>query len=409
MKRLMMVLLAAVLVLSAAVAEENRYDGLGFYGEYDMWPVQRDGLWGFVDQHGKLILPCEWEEVGMVVNGRAPVCKDGKWGAIDRAGKLIVPCEWDYLSACEDGGYQVDRHDYAGALASDGTILIPCDHYYFVGPAIEGIRLISKDGNTWGLCTTEGEIITPCQWYSSGYFSEGLAYVLDDSHSYGYINTLGEVVIPCRYGHAEDFVSGSAVVRYKTGGYQLIDTSGNALCAEPWDEMETFTANDLIMVRKGDKYGFINRKGEVAIPLIYDRAQEFGDGLALVKLGEDVFWIDESGTKVLDRPEGYTSYPFQAGVVSMKNSEGMWGMMDKQGEFVMPCRWENILRYSFTVDRIACVNREGQRGFSNQEGTLLTGRLYPKGMISYGIDGDYLFLLENGVLSIWHADGTKIY
>lgn len=409
MKKMMSLLTALMLLFSFAVAEDHRYDNISFYGESGMWPVQRDGLWGFVDQHGELIIPCEWEVVGMVVNGRAPVCKDGKWGAIDRAGKLIVPCEWTMLFVHEDGGFIVNDDGYEGALAADGTLVIPCGQYDSVGTVIDGVRLV-RQGDKWGICSEDGTLMVDCQWENPGYFHNGLAYVSDLSGwCFGYVNEQGEMVIPCEYRQADDFVNGSAVVRCKTGGYQLIDTSGSALCAEPWDEMEIYTDNDLIMVRKNDQYGYINRQGEVAIPLNYDRAQAFGDGLALVKLGENAFWIDETGAKVLDRPEGYTSHPFQQGVAAIRSSEGRWGLMDKQGNFITSCQWENILRYAFTVNRIACVTRDGQEGFISKTGTLLTGRMYPEGTVAYGIDGDYLFLLENGVLSIWHADGTKVY
>lgn len=408
MKHIISLFAALMLLLSAALAENNRYDDLGLYGEYDMWPVQRDGLWGFVDQHGELILPCEWEEVGMVVDGRAPVQKNGLWGVIDRTGKQIVPCEWGGASVDFYGGLLVLDVGTYGAMNIEGEMLIPCGLYNAIGPAIDGVRHILKDAKA-GLCTTEGEIITPCQWQDTGYFSEGLAWVTDEHYAWGYINMAGEQVIPCQYGQANDFVSGSAVVRLRDGGYQLIDQRGNLLCQEPWDEMEYFTANDLIMVRKGDKYGFINRKGEVAIPLIYDRAQEFGDGLALVKLGEDTFWIDKSGEKALDRPEGYTSFPFRNGLAAIRNAEGFSGLMDKQGHFVTPCQWENHLTQAFAQDNIAVFSKAGQTCFLNMQSEMISGRMYELGTIKHGMDGDVLFLLENGVLSIWSSDGTKVY
>lgn len=96
-------------------------------------------------------------------------------------------------------------------------------------------------------------------------------------------------------------------------------------------------------------------------------------------------------------------------MAAIKNSEGQWGLLDKQGVFVSPCQWENILRYAFTVQGIACVTREGQVGFINKQGELISGRMYPAETISYGLDGDHLFLLENGLLSIWSADGTQVY
>ena len=51
MKRLLMVLLAAMMVFSAAMAEEdNHYDAIDYVGERGYVAVQRDGLWGIIDQ-----------------------------------------------------------------------------------------------------------------------------------------------------------------------------------------------------------------------------------------------------------------------------------------------------------------------------------------------------------------------
>lgn len=408
MKKLLCLALMMTALFSPAALAENGYNAISPYGERDMWPVQQNGLWGFVDGNGTLIRPCEWEDVGMVVNGLAPVQKDGKWGVIDRNGKLIVPCEWTMVFVYEDGGFVVNDNGLAGALAADGTVLIPCGQYGSVGPVIGGVRQV-RQGEAWGLCAGNGTLIVDCQWHSTGYFSEGLAWVDGQGgYRFGYVNGQGELVIPCVFSSASDFHSGSAAVRTDEG-WQLIDTAGNFLCAQAYDNMEQFPTKDLILVEKDGKSGYINRQGEVAIPLIYDRAQAFGDGLALVQLGDDIFWIDETGAKALDRPEGYTSFPFDGGVAAIKNSDGLWGLMDRQGNFVTPCQWENILRYAFTVNGFACVTREGQEGFINKQGDLISGRLYSQGTVSCGMDGDRLFLLEDGVLSIYAADGVKVY
>lgn len=408
MKRMFCLMLLLALLNACVLAEENRYDALNFYGERDMWPVRQDGGWGFVDADGVLILPCEWDDVGMVVGGRAPVCKDGKWGAIDRAGNIIVPCEWTMLFVYEDGGFVINDNGRSGALASDGSMLVPCGKFDSVGTVIDGARRIRK-GEKWGLCTEDGMVISDCQWNDTGYFSEDLAWVKDEKRLHGYVNWQGETVISCQYWHAEDFHDGSAVVQLSTGYYNLIDTSGRLLCTPAWTDMETFTDNALIMVRRGDKYGYINRRGEVVIPPVYDNAQAFGDGLALVKLGEDSFWIDETGKKALDRPEGYVSHPFRDGLVALKNAQELNGMMDKQGNFVIPCEWDNWLHYAFGMGEIDIVTKDGQIGFVNRQGELIAGGLRAREKVSYGLDGDRLFLLEDGVLSIYAADGTKVY
>lgn len=410
MKRMLSALLMLMMLLvPAALAEDNQYDKVGFYGEYDMCPVKRDGQWGFVDHTGELIIPCEWDEVGTVRDGRVSVQKDGKWGAIDRTGRLIVPCEWQYLVAEDDGGYtMVSFNGYRGALAADGSVLIPCDRYTYVGPVINGARSICRD-DMWGLCTEAGEIITPCQWRETGYFQEDLAWVKDEKRLYGYMNRAGEMVIPCQYRHAEDFRDGSAVVQLSTGYYNLIDADGRLLCTPAWTDMETFTDNDLLMVRRGDKCGYINRRGEVVIPLAYDKARSFHDGLALVKQGEEVFWIDETGARVVDRPAGCEAWPFYGDYVLLRNEDGLYGVMHRSGEMVIPCRWYDTLGYSFYGEEITNMRTETHHAFFNKQGELVTGLLHEHDKCTYAILGEYLFLVEDGALSIWHADGTQVY
>lgn len=410
MKKLLILLLVLpVLLCGCTKKETNHYDDIGVFGEYDMWPVQRDGKWGFIDHAGKLIIPCQWDGVGMVLDGRASVQKDGKWGAINREGSLIVPCEWQCLFPEVDGGYTVMSFSGCeGALAADGTVLIPCGKYTSVGPVINGARKISV-GELNGLCTATGEIITPCQWYETGYFCDGLAWVIGEARARGYINMQGELVIPCQYSNAEDFVNGSAVVRQMDGSYQLIDTNGRYLSETAWPDMETFSDNELLKVRRDGKFGFVNRRGEIVIPPQYDYAQEFGDGWALVQQGGEIFWIDGNGTRMLDRPEGYTSLPFSNGLAVVWNAEDLCGLMDKQGQLVLPCQWTTVRSSFFNLNEITTADMGDKLSFINKQGKVIGGEPREKDAFSYGIDGEYLFLLENGVLSIYSFDGTQVY
>lgn len=411
LKRILTALLALALLLLGGCAKTPSvcYDALGAFGEADMWPVAQNGKWGFVDGSGRLIVPCEWDGAADVRMGHASVCRDGKWGAIDRTGRVIVPCGWARLAPEVDGGFTVtDFNGLDGALAADGTVLIPCDRYTYVGPVINGARKICQD-DLWGLCTETGEVITPCQWYETGYFNEELAWVTGEAYAHGYINRQGEVVIPCQYSYAEDFIDGSAVVRFPNGNYQLINTEGSYLCENAWAEMETFSRNGLLRVRRDGKFGYINRRGEVVIPPRYDYGQEFSDGWALVQLNGEVFWIDETGARMLDRPEGTGAQPYQGGLTILRDAQGLYGLMDKQGRIVLPCGYEQIRRASVAADSLAILRSEGMTGFASAEGALIGGGMRPDDAFGYGYDGDRLFLLEDGVLSIYAADGKKLH
>ncbi len=54
-----------------------------------------NGKIGFVDETGKLVIPCQWYRAMDFENGIAWVAdaKD-KWGFIDKTGKIVSPCRW---------------------------------------------------------------------------------------------------------------------------------------------------------------------------------------------------------------------------------------------------------------------------------------------------------------------------
>lgn len=56
---------------------------------------EKTGLWGFVDQSGKTIIPCQWKKTIWFCKDLARVQDlSGKWGLIDKKGQIVIPCIW---------------------------------------------------------------------------------------------------------------------------------------------------------------------------------------------------------------------------------------------------------------------------------------------------------------------------
>ena len=58
-----------------------------------------------------------------------------------------------------------------------------------------------------------------------------------------------------------------------------------------YDEVRAFPEDGLARVKLDNKWGFINKTGEEVIPLQYDDADYFKDGVAKVKLGDEEFLL----------------------------------------------------------------------------------------------------------------------
>lgn len=64
---------------------------------------KKDGLWGFVDWDGTVLLEPVYEQARSFSNGLAAVCMHEKWGFIDEEFNLVMDCQW------EDAGYFTEK------------------------------------------------------------------------------------------------------------------------------------------------------------------------------------------------------------------------------------------------------------------------------------------------------------
>lgn len=66
-------------------------------------PVTRGRTAGYLDLHGKVVIPLLYDEAMPFSGGLAAVEKEGKWGYIDRDGKVIIPLKFDEAGEFSSG------------------------------------------------------------------------------------------------------------------------------------------------------------------------------------------------------------------------------------------------------------------------------------------------------------------
>ena len=270
--------------------------------------IFRDGLYGFIDEKGKEVVPARYERVSPFKDGLAEVRRDNNWGYIDARGKEVIACQ------------------YEGTWGFS-----------------EGLAAVKRD-DLWGYIDAKGKEVIACQYQKVEYFSEGLALVSDAQQSY-YIDKLGRKKITL--GDVADvrlssfylgewwllsgkerpnyfletrgcFSKGVAIIakRNKEGDAKcvLINKEGKALSAE-YDLMLPFMGDYARVARKLKKdngyeflnfsWGYINRRGEEVVPCRYLYAFPFSEGRALVaeRSGDDIQfkYINTKGDVVLPK------------------------------------------------------------------------------------------------------------
>lgn len=188
-------------------------------------PYEQNGMWGYTDRTGSIVIQPQWAVAGWYRGGTAAVCStDGQWGIIDENGEYLVPCRydsiWDQYSYYETTPFE-DSNSYIGGL-SDGFYII--------------IDRVDDEEYMGFFCISTKKLVEP-QWFSVTIADEGigineLVLVEDWDAGFGYVDRFGHVVIECQYDWATPFVEGVAQVgKWIDDDYYeyYIDTTGNEI------------------------------------------------------------------------------------------------------------------------------------------------------------------------------------
>lgn len=98
--------------------------------------VKVDGLWGYLDKNGPMVIEPAWEEAQTFSCGLAAVKQDGKWGYIDREGHLAVSFQFDDVVPYAENAARV--------WSDDGGIMV-CSFIDLAGNFIGGAYDFADD------------------------------------------------------------------------------------------------------------------------------------------------------------------------------------------------------------------------------------------------------------------------
>lgn len=283
MKRIVAVLLTALLVFSAAAAEEIHT------------LVEQNGLYGLTDDQGNVVVPCTYEVLTFNwFNNCYYARKDGKYGVLNAAGEALIPCEWDML--------YFTGEDWMHCMVFQGTLK---PNWRLDDP--------EPDEGLWGLYTIDGTELSPCEWPKMDAATYGLLVVGKDGKQ-GALNLAGEVVVPCEWDSLLVAENGSCIHVFQRIPAEdgesvslegLLALDGSVITPCQWLYVSSFSEG-MATVHREDGAGYINTSGEVVIPCQYDWAMDFSGGYALVE------------------------------------QNGLWGVIDTNGTLVIPCEWESL-------------------------------------------------------------------
>lgn len=176
--------------------------------------------------------------------------------------------------------------------------------------------------------------------YDSAYAVEGnyiqVSLDLDDdgwADKYGLLDSSGKEIIPVTY----DYVSAVS--------------NGMIIVAQNIDNDSSTGTNQVAGHRGLDKFGVIDVKGDEIVPLKYEYIDEFYDGMAMVKSGNQIGFINTTGKEVI--PAQYTAGIFDGIEVWSGNGYS--------------CK----TRFS---DGFVCLRKDGKQVVLNTQGNIVLER-----------------------------------
>ncbi len=316
-------------------------------------PYKEDGLWGFTDSSGTVVIPPKYEEAsaflenGLTVvktgtgfgllnkngvevvkpilpnrildcgcgvygfeqtNGFALVNKQGKRIDKGQVEKVMTDCHEDRLAVKQDGRW--------GFLDSRGQAMIAADMDQ-VFPFYHGIAPVRKSGQkAWMLIDRSGKAIGQDRFEVMYPLQEGFGVGIQTDpvgrSKYGVIDSTGKVIVPFQFARIAgtftgDFVACAAYDPYdleskgiteEANTWFIYNRQGNKVGETHyglWDEF----SEGLIVAQKGEKFGFVDSTGRLAIPFDFEWACAFKNGLAWVQKKDRYGFIDKSGKTVI--------------------------------------------------------------------------------------------------------------
>lgn len=320
----------------------------------------------YVDKSNRVVLQTPYFVAYDFHEGLATVFESGKAGAIDKSGKVVIPFNFDDIGLFYNSRASAELNGKWGIIDRTGTIIIPLTHKWV--RHVYGSRVIfaSKDDKI-AMFDEKGKNLTQ--------------YIYTDN------SRLVKVKIPGNYDQK------------------------------------------LFPVLLKDKCGYIDNEGNEALPFIYDNAQEFQDGLAIVNNGKMI--IDRNGHTVVEdhRSEGksFTGYKrmgdlflMEGGLAFRDSPSNSWkskywrkvlSVLDPSGKQIsgldgLSLYYGGGLKYWLLAEKnskYGVVDQSGKLSIPVEFDSIGSGGLWYRYQ-----DETFYFVWQDGKVGLCHIDGKLI-
>jgi hypothetical protein len=334
----------------------------------DLLPIQQGGKWGYINRSGEVVIKPQFEAAASFADGLALVrypprkkpLKPGEKerelvegiGFIDQTGKVVIELE---------NPLHINGESFSEGLTK----------YWTWDPA---------HGNVYGYIDTSGKVQIKARFTYAYSFVDGLAAVCIEWQKCGFIDKSGEFVVEPKYRVTNPFSEGLALAGLDYDIVGFVNKCGEMVIAPQF-------LNTGVQFREGlaavcyphGKFGYINTEGVLVIPMQFEMALPFSEGLAAVRIDSKWGYIDKTGKFVVE-PQFRGAGPFSEGLAPAGNvdfmrvtrldddGEANTGFIDKQGKMAFSLSFDTAEPF---INGIARVRVGIQLGYIDKTGKYI--------------------------------------
>lgn len=257
---------------------------------------------GAIDREGNTVIPFIYSSVESFSDGLARVSDKNYDGFVNTKGEVVIPLQYEKAMDFSEGLAAVKINGKYGFINKTGKLVIDAK-YKFATPFYEGLAMVRSDGGA-GYIDKTGKEVIPCQYKWGGYFRNGVTYVTDKEDNTWLINTKGEqmkLIIPAAEGiygsYADDdfddvkerkngVLRAEKIVHLPDGSHKHLSTYYDETGEISYEtyQMKKNLSEGLSPMRDAatKKYGYVDESGKWMIAPVFDKAETFQDGYAVV-------------------------------------------------------------------------------------------------------------------------------
>ncbi len=286
--------------------------------------------YALIDREGKIVLREEDEQFTVIMADNAGAGKpryayrgeNGLFGFVDEQGRVVMPPQFAYA----DGFYgnyasvkvvsEVSSQFLEGLIDTDGQWVVYPDKSVLLSEyAGHGLYVVERNGKCGFLDVDTGFFSGYLYDGASDYSTSNLVLVeIDGKDGYADRQT-GEIRIPCIYDSGwllGTFEDGYATVASQDGETLLIDENGKEYRAPDGTTIYGRRFSDGLCVvedKESGLFGYMDPEGNLVIPAVYRRAGEFIHGKAYVDPKDSyiTYELDLEGNLRLEKRREYIS------------------------------------------------------------------------------------------------------